>query len=244
MKKAILSTLLLSTIFVGAASVNAAEDAENAAERSATTDVTVDLKKDEVSDQNVPGVFKDTLAIVYKPTAFKFSGYTTGNSLSLMNKHEYKNDQYIAVNDDRKDSEGKYLEKTSWTLNGQLSDITNETTVLASSLSLKPTALKTYNIGSEEIVENGTNNYKPAAIDYAGASAAEAGYTAVEAPKLVAGGDAVNIITAKDAVISSTDSTNRGVVTGLGDKAQLDIAAGAEIGSYAGTITWTLASGL
>jgi len=243
MKKAILSTLLLSTIFIGAASVNAAGNAADAAERSATTDITVDLKKDEGSDQNVPGVFKDTLAIVYKPTAFKFSGYTTGNSLSLTNKHQYKNNQYIVVNDDRKDAAGKYLEKTSWTLSGKLSNVTDGNKVLASSLSLKPTTLKTYNIGSDEIVENGTITYKPLAVDYASASNAGAGY-ATTTPKLVAGGDEVDIITAVDAAISSTDSTNRGVVTGLGDNAQLDIVAGAEIGSYTGTITWTLASSI
>lgn len=251
MKKALLSSLLLSTMIIGATTANAADDAKeaSAAERSATTDVTVDLTKDDGHDKNVPGVFKDTLSIVYKPTSFQFTGFTSENALQLKNEHLRADNQFIVVNDDRKETNGDYRTVSNWELKGELSEIKNATTSLSSKLTIKPTELKTYSIADaqgnvEEVIENGVVNYNPAPVDYASGAAASSSYTLNQSIVMNAAAGSTTVASANAVdLTATTTAANRGVVTGLGD-ATLNISNGTEVGAYAGTITWTLADSL
>ena len=230
MKKSVLATVLLSGLALSVASttVSAAE--------TETSKVEVNLTKDNGHEPGT-GPFLDKLTIVHKPTVFKFSGSTTSGSLQLSNEHTRKDNQFISVNDDRKDVATGAAKTGKWELTGQLSDLTASSGNLEANMLFTPESLIQYDIGAAGNQPNGSFDYAPAEIDPSATAADTAKYKLSSTFNLAAGGDEVKFLE------STTDAASglKGVATNLGN-VDLLVATGnaTEAGSYKGTITWTL----
>lgn len=229
MKKSILATVLLSGLALSVASttVSAAE--------VETSKVEVNLTKDDGHEVGT-GPFLDKLTIVHKPTVFKFEGSTTTGSLQLSNAHPRKDNQFISVNDDRKDTSGAAT-TGKWELEGQLSELSAASGDLAANMLFTPEALIQYDIGAAGNQPSGSFDYAPAEIDPTATAADAAKYKLSSSFTLAAGGAPVKFLE------STTDSASglKGVATNLGN-VDLLVATGdaTEAGTYTGTITWTL----
>jgi len=232
MKKTLLTTLLLSGI---ALSVSTTAFAEEKIGPSETSKVEVDLKEDNGHDLG-KGPFKDYLSIVYKPTLFKFSGYTTDGSLNLSNEHAKSSTQWLAVNDDRKDDSGA-AKSGKWTLTGKLDGLKDGNTSLAANMVFKPGQLLKYDIGTDIQTVNGVQDIKPLPVDGSATAADDKKYTLAKEFTLPADNTEVTVLTSNTEEVSDP----KGVVTNLGD-VNLLIATGnaGTAGNYTGTITWTL----
>lgn len=238
MKKTILATVLLSGLVLAAAAPTALAVEKNGNSEE-TSRVEVNLKEDKGHEPGT-GPFKDKLAIAQKPTVFKFAGDTTTGSLKLQNKHEKKDQQYIAVNDDRKKADDENVKISSpWTLTGQLSALTAGATNLEGTMVFTPTALQEYNIGALGNQPNGSYDYKPADVDAAAPAVVGDKYKLADTFTLGAGKDAVEFLSSTNALVSDPS----GVFTNLGN-VELNIATGNadKAGEYKGIITWTLAA--
>lgn len=249
MKKSIFSTVLLSGLVLSIAAPTALANVDMYGP-SEETDVYVNLTKDDGTKPG-KGPFVDRLAIAHVPTSFKFEELISDAGIHMDNKHDYKDAQYLAVNDDRRKAGDREVWTTApWKLTAQLSDLTkigDANTKLPGILELNPTELKEYNIGpiGEKIV-NGkpVQDYLPAPIDPSTTKASDK-YEA-KPVQLEAGKQEQTIMTysglAPDAI--QGENGTRGVHTSVGSDAKLVLAPGAASneGSFKGKVTWTVAS--
>ncbi|MGX7024898.1 WxL domain-containing protein [Vagococcus hydrophili] len=237
MKKNILAAALLSGLVLSIAAPTALAVEDKDGKSVETSKVEVKLNKDDGHEPGT-GPFKDKLAIVHKPTIFKFEGDTTTGSLNLKNKHPEKAKQFISVNDDRKNDKKEAI-SSPWTLTGQLSEVKEGTKTLAGTMDFKTSELQQYDIGELVTKPNGVQDYAPAAIKADAAKADATKYTLQPKFSLDAAGTAVKFLES-----TNTDVTDpHGVFTNLGD-VDFNVASGnaSEAGTYDGTITWTLAA--
>lgn len=236
MKKNILSVVLLSglVLSVSATKSLAAEQADGSSQE--TSKVEVKLTEDKGHDVGT-GPFKDKLAIVHKPTMFKFEGNATTGSLKLANKHQYADKQFISVNDDRKSADDDTtLVSSDWALTGKLDGLKAGSTPLTANMVFTPGELKQYNIGDLED-KNGVYDYAPAPINPDADKVTDAKYNLSKNFTLPADDTEVQFLTS-----SGTDVTDpTGVFTNLGNVELLVATGNAQTaGDYTGTITWTL----
>lgn len=230
MKKVILSTVLLSGLVLAVAVPTA-----SAAEKE-TSKVELKLTEDGGHEPGT-GPFKDKLSIVYKPTVFKFESEVEPGSLVLDNKHTKIEEQYLAVNDDRKDETTGERKSSPWVVTGKLSTLDDGSDSIAAKLNVSPTTIKKYDIGELKTVD-GVEDFELLPINPAATNAT--GYTTTDF-SLIAGGSAVKVISKDDDTTETTDKPD-GVFTNLGHS-KLAIATGvAKKGDYKGTIEWVLAA--
>lgn len=245
MKKAVLSTVLLSSLLLGGTIVNAEgeKDPNNDSNRKSSTDVDIKLK-DSTDIHEEDGPFSDSLALVYTPSAYSFSGdlaNVSNRELKLDNKTEKAVSQNIVVNDDRKDKETKNGKNYPWTLSAQF-NVEGQEGLQGAVLELMPNGAYKYNIGSEtHKTKNGEDIKKRPAPDGIEGDKAE-GITTPESVSLPANEAAQPIMTStKDDVLADKSSEDRGAFTNL-NKAVLHISSNSDKGSYSGKVLWTLQS--
>lgn len=248
MKKSILSTILLSglVLSVGATKALAAEEATATMGPDEKSEVKVKLTEDN-GHEDGKGPFVERLAITHKPTTFMFEGEVGDTGLVLSNENKKKDQMFISVNDDRRDSTDntKWI-SSEWQLLGKLGKLETSGTTkneLKAKLQIVPGALYKYDIG--EIIDkgNGQQDYAPKAIDTANQEAAKADKYKVNQDITLIAGAADNIKIYESLDNEAQPKGERGVYANLGD-AKLAIAAGnaKTKGDYSGTITWTLAA--
>lgn len=253
MKKAILSTVLLSGLVLSVMAPTASA-AVSTASGNAETDVKVNLKKDEGHEENNGEYFK-TLAIVWKPTEFRFEGSATDQNLRLLNRHDKSTRQFIAVNDDRRvsASDEKHAGK-GWTLTGKLGNLTNTAdpnAKLNATMTVSPDELYIYDIGKQMFGSGANEDYIPKPIpgtldpgkiiDSQTNTDLDDMYTLRPSFNMKAGGNEVPFIFKEKNGIE-LDEGRRGVFTNLGTN-ELRIAkpTAEKVGAYEGQITWTVA---
>lgn len=253
MKKAILSTVLLSGLVLSVMAPTASAVVSTAS-GNAETDVKVNLKKDEGHEENNGDYFR-TLAIVWKPTEFRFEGSATTQDLHLLNRHDKRDRQFIAVNDDRRTdpSEETHAGK-GWSLTGKLGELTNTADAnakLNATMTVYPEKMYIYDIG-DNIFNNGTTkDYIPKpipdpldpnmALDDPANTALDDMYTLRPSFNMKAGGNEIPFIL-KEKNGTPLDEGKRGVLTNLGNNDLRIVKPSAEkVGSYEGKITWTVA---
>lgn len=246
MKKTLLGvTLVAATVLVGVSNVDAAKDRLNG-----ETEVGIGFSKDTVTK----GPYKDNLTLVRYPSAFDFG---SSNKLSVAAAAETfpevkvaGEEQYLGVFDDR--HEATTLDK-GWKLNAKLDDLKNvedDTKTLVGNMEMSFTSATKWNATETKdktdwILPNprtadATTAFTPeqkAGYELAKVTA-EAGKEVSAPVKLVIGGDAVDIMGAKDQKAAA-----RGGVVTSPRETKLNIASGAvNEASYTGKLHWTLST--
>lgn len=246
MKKAVLSTVLLSSLLLGGTIVNAEgeKDPNNDSNRKSSTDVDIKLK-DSSDIHEEKGPFSDTLALVYTPSAYSFSGDlvdVSNRELKLENETKKAETQNIVVNDDRKDKETGMGKDYPWTLSAAFEVNKEQTGLQGAVLELIPNGAYTYDIGGKHIQTKHGDDIepKPAPNEITGEVAS--GITTEKNVKLNANAAAQPIMTStKDAAREDDSSEKRGAFTNL-NNAKLHISSNSTKGSYSGKVLWTLQS--
>lgn len=259
MKKKIFATVLLSGIVLAASAPKANADtpasladneinvrADNKDDRS--TDVTVDLTKD--GTKVVPGPYAGKLAFTHIPDFFKFSG--TVNDAILKNKVNSPENQFVVVNDDRRETAGDLttaVRKGKWTLTANMGKLTAGAEELNAKLSFKladtpdgGSKFQVYDIGPLETkTESGVEvtDFKPAPYVPTAPNAANNVYKfSNETITLDAGGATVNVMGKEDDAVQMPN----GVQIRIAD-AELALNGAAKGGSYKGKLLWSLNDG-
>ena len=254
MKKAILATLLSATaltLFAAPAS---------ATEKTTKTDVGVQFKP---SGPTIPAEdmkpFKDNLAVVFKPSSFKFGpaeavagavklNNVKGDNSNLDGTTISDQGQYLVVNDDRDLEKSAEKKNSPWTLKANMSELTTAdgaAKLASAKLEMNLTGLKKYNIGS---VIGADNDYVPmnpwdAAVNGVKpidnfAVAGESGVTLPTDTKVVleAGSTSKSEIMTK----KTANEYKGGVATAITDVKLAILDADQDGKSFAGTVTWYL----
>lgn len=242
MKKTILTSVLLSGLVLVAAPTALAVENDKG-ESVESSKVQLELKKDDGYEPGT-GPFKDKLAIAHKPTTFIYEGDVSKGALLLDNKNEKKDQQFIAVNDDRKDpadKTGKTPMSSKWSLTGKMSKLTIGAKDLAANINFTTGALYQYDIGPIKTV-NGKDDFEPKDMLSQGKDVADATkYKLADKSFSLPADDTteVSFLTSDNDTVTPV----HGVYTNLGDN-KLAIATGSalEAGKTTGTITWTLAA--
>lgn len=260
MKKAILSTVLLSGLVLSVAAPKASAAAGSISNGDKnTTGVEVTIESDD-GHKDGEGPYADHLAMTKVPTKFIFKGESTKTALVLENAHPKKERNFMAVNDDRKDDDGNKI-APAWKVVGQLSKITNKADrnkALDAKLTINPGLpegsdgltgdfkaglIRQYNAGPIITKPDGTKDFEPAPIKVDSKVVADGKY---EAHSITLAADGVST----DIILESKNSDliqdeERGVFTNLGD-AVLNIGSGKanvdKTTEYDGVIKWELQS--
>ena len=259
MKKSILSTILLSGLVLSVAAPIASAEATEV--DKASTDVEVVLEKEDDGHNEGNGDYFGKLAIVWKPTRFQYQGKTSNNDIFMANNNEFKERNFIAVNDDRRDEgtpgnpqDGDQPAEGTWKLSGKLNELTHSYSgkELDARLNIKPEAPYIYNIGESFVDAKGNRRYEPKPIPNPHTSetliSADGDLKDVYDLKsdftLESKGDAIQFLSKKDDVAFKNDGRS-GIFTNLGNNSITVLGdSGKESGVYNGTITWTLEDAL
>ncbi|WP_288396139.1 WxL domain-containing protein [uncultured Vagococcus sp.] len=245
MKKAILSTALLSAVFLG--SIQVASAAEVKQEK---TPVGIEFEK--ITGQG-EGPFKGALSLTYKPSALDFGKFKSGGAFidaAAVNISD-DNKQWLIINDDRDypapttgdTADGK---GGTWELTAKMSDLKDASgKTLPTKLTMNFGGIQNYNMGTEVNPETGdyipnnpndTGVVKPfeegkaPKVDLTSAVTLEAGKLDTE----------VKVMTKKEA----TSEKMGGVASQL-TSANLNVQnKGYEGGKLSSEITWTLSTGI
>ncbi len=245
MKKAILSTALLSAVFLG--SIQVASAAEVATEK---TPVGIEFEKtSEVGE----GPFKGALSLTYKPSALEFGKFKASGAMidaPAVNISD-DNKQWLVINDDRENTapvaggDATDVKGGTWKLTAKMDELKDASgKTLPAKLTMNFGGIQNYTMGTEINKEtgdinpanpNGTGVVKPfeedktPKIDLTSAVILEAGSTTTETPVMAK----KEATTEKVGVASQLTSANLNVQT-----------KGYDGGKLASQVTWTLSTGI
>lgn len=247
MKKAVLSTILLSGLLLGSSVVNAADPNEKDRNRNAETDVNIKLT-DEGTSKPEPGPFYGALAFVESPRPYSFSGDVVSGAgqVNLVASKVNSGNKNLVVNDDRRDKDSDNGFNTPWTVSAQFKDVKlvgGENKPLEGAvLTLKPSKAYLYNIGDKiEETDHGLDII-PEPVPKIDDNTPDAKDVTTSEVKLAAEGAAQPIMKSTKAGSTGEISTlNRGAFTNLSD-AKLSVSSANKQGTYKGKLLWTLTS--
>lgn len=247
MKKTILSTILLSGLVLSVAAPSALAEVSTKSGQG-ETEVNVNILEDKGHEEN-EGDYLGKLAIVWKPTKFDFEGSQSMNDFTLRNRHDKRDDQFIAVNDDRRETAADLSTPNkggTWKLSGQLGDLTalSNNKSLNATMTFIPSALQYYDIGNtKDLTPEEIKDFVPKKIDKGSPTADMDNYGLVNPFNLKAEGDEVTFMRK-----TSTDDEGqgkRGVFSNLGNnEIRIIDKTGNNVGLYEGQITWTVSDQL
>lgn len=148
MKKIILSTALLSTVFLSGVQIASADEVKSA-------ETPVGIEFEEITDL-VPGPYKGVLTLVYKPSMLDFGKYkATGAQITApaTNIGGTNEKQWLVVNDDRENTatttaDANAVKGGTWNLTAKMDELSDGTAAIPAALNLNFDAVKKYDMGT------------------------------------------------------------------------------------------------